>query len=121
MSRKPQCPGFTLIEVIVVAIIVAALAAIAIGVYVSYVNSSHRNAAANACGAMASFCSACVSSAGTITNGAIAGGGGILSCTNGVTMNIPSDIEVTGISNLTGSGQVTAKHKSEGTIQTYAY
>jgi type IV pilus assembly protein PilA len=59
--------GFTLVEVIVVAIIVAALAAVAIPLYNGYVSSSRNNAAANAAGSIASFMGACINQGGNAT------------------------------------------------------
>ncbi len=58
--------GFTLVEVIVVAIIVAALAAVAIPLYNGYVTSSRNNMAANTAGSVASFIGACINISGTV-------------------------------------------------------
>ena len=63
--KKKGQQGFTLVEVIVVAIIVAALAAVAIPLYNGYVTSSRNNAAANAAGSVASFMGTCVNQGGT--------------------------------------------------------
>lgn len=52
--------GFTLVEVIVVAVIVAILAGVSIPLYLGYINNSRENAAANAAGSAASFAAACV-------------------------------------------------------------
>lgn len=57
MKRKNQ-KGFTLVEVIVVAVIVAVLAAVAIPLYIGYINDSNRQAAQNAAGSLLSFISA---------------------------------------------------------------
>src|SRR5688572_27122868 len=109
-QRKKGQRGFTLVEVIVVAVIVAALAAVAVPLYLGYVDSSRRNAAANAAGSIASFAGACRNSAGTI---ALAGGvaevrdadGNVttpatpatrVTCSsNGSTIQIPTGIAVT--------------------------
>lgn len=58
--------GFTLVEVIVVAIIVAALAGVAIPMYTSYVTSSRVNAASNAAGSVASFMGSCTNQSGDV-------------------------------------------------------
>jgi len=50
--------GFTLVEVIVVAVIVAVLAAVAIPLYLGYVESSKANVANNLAGSAASFLAA---------------------------------------------------------------
>lgn len=52
--------GFTLVEVIVVAVIVAILAGVSIPLYLGYINESRNNAAVNAAGSAASFAAACV-------------------------------------------------------------
>lgn len=57
--------GFTLVEVIVVAVIVAILAGVSIPLYNGYVNSSRANQAANAAGSVASFLGACYQAKGT--------------------------------------------------------
>lgn len=109
--------GFTLVEVIVVAIIVAALAAVAIPMYTSYVNTSRQNAAANAAGSIASFMGACVSQNGTATWSA---GSNETVSTDSLTcdattpkavMHVPAGFIIK-ISNLTGSGKVTARHSA---------
>jgi type IV pilus assembly protein PilA len=105
--------GFTLVEVIVVAVIVAVLAAVAIPLYLNYVNSSRSNAAANTGGAVATFCGSCANASGTLTPTLNAGGGGTLACAStsmgNTSMQIPADIVVT---ITTGTPNVvTAKHK----------
>lgn len=57
-SKKQH--GFTLVEVIVVAVIVAILAGVSIPLYNGYINSSRDNSAANAAGSAASFGAACI-------------------------------------------------------------
>jgi len=113
MRMKPRNPGFTLVEVIVVAVIVAALAAVAIGIYVNYVATARTNAASNAGGAIASFCGACVNSAGTLSGTGLPGTvTGTITCTapsGNTTINAPTDIAIT-VSNASASGTVTAKH-----------
>ena len=52
--------GFTLVEVIVVAVIVAILAAVAIRLYNGYINDSRTNVCNNIAGSVASACGATV-------------------------------------------------------------
>lgn len=52
-SKKSK--GFTLIEVIVVAVIIAVLSAVAIPLYNGYIRDSRRNTAENVAGSAASF------------------------------------------------------------------
>jgi prepilin-type N-terminal cleavage/methylation domain-containing protein len=112
--------GFTLVEVIVVAIIVAALAAVAIPLYTSYVSSSRKNAAANTAGSIASFCGACRNSAGSITDSSSASGGGKLRCaaTGGSNseIQIPTDFKITynaAVGNAPGT--IKATHIADST------
>jgi prepilin-type N-terminal cleavage/methylation domain-containing protein len=95
INRHKAQNGFTLVEVIVVAIIVAALAAVAVPLYLNYVGSSRDNSASNAAGSIASFCGACVNAAGNLTDNSVAAGGGSISCSNGSNIQIPTDIVVT--------------------------
>ena len=93
--------GFTLVEVIVVAVIVAALAAVAIGVYLQYVKSSRDMAAANAASSIAAFCGACDNSGLTpagFTSGTQITGPATITCPNTPTatsVNVPSNVKVT--------------------------
>lgn len=115
--------GFTLVEVIVVAVIVAALAAVAIGVYLNYVDSSRQNATANAGSSLASFCGACINTQSTITdNSDKTNGGGNLTCNNTTSINVPKDVKLTGTINTTASGSVIVEHiKKAGETQTFSY
>jgi len=54
--------GFTLVEVIVVAVIVLVLAAVAIPLYNGYIQDSRRNTASNIAGTLASGFGACIQS-----------------------------------------------------------
>jgi prepilin-type N-terminal cleavage/methylation domain-containing protein len=113
---KNKQQGFTLVEVIVVAIIVAALAAVAVPLYLSYVKSSRINAAANTAGSVASFCGACNSAAKTLNEeGILPTGGGSITCDNNTNINIPKDIIVTYTAASTDStgavpGEISARH-----------
>ena len=136
-KMKKLQEGFTLVEVIVVAIIVAALAAVAIPVYNSYVTSSKVNMASNASGAIASFMGACVNQSGTasVTPTAVAAGDDIVgdgtrrvSCAvTGIatpaTILVPNGITVE-ISSYTATETVDARPSTDpdGTNeQTYRY
>jgi len=121
--------GFTLVEVIVVAIIVAALAAVAIPLYNSYVASSRNNAAANAAGSVASFMGACVNQSGTVTGPTVTAatlfsGPRVLTCTYAggtTTISVPAGIDMT-ISSLTASpGSVVASPTGSVVVQTYNF
>ena len=107
--------GFTLVEVIVVAIIVAALAAVAIPLYNGYVTSSRNNAAANAAGSVASFMGACINQGGKaagVTASTYAPGPVKITCTGTAvdstqipSIAIPKGVSIS-ISSLSASGQV---------------
>jgi prepilin-type N-terminal cleavage/methylation domain-containing protein len=125
--------GFTLVEVIVVAIIVAALAGVAIPMYNNYVTTSRSNAAANAAGSVASWLGQCLSQQGAvggITTTQTTGAAPItITCAatiNGVpntqisTMALPPKIKFT-ITNLTSNGNVLAEHVDGSAVATYAY
>ena len=67
--------GFTLVEVIVVAVIVAILAAVAIPLYNGYIHDSRVNVCNNTAGSVASACGATKQqNPANVPNGAIAGG-----------------------------------------------
>ena len=122
--------GFTLVEVIVVAIIVAALAAVAIPLYNSYVSTSRNNAAANAAGSVASFMGACMNQTGTVTPSTITAptpGPVTLVCKYGsnspqdsTTIAVPAGITIT-ISNITRSPGTVTGVSGGGTAQTYNF
>jgi prepilin-type N-terminal cleavage/methylation domain-containing protein len=105
--------GFTLVEVIVVAVIVAVLAAVAIPLYLGYVKDSRINSAANAAGSVATFCGACMSTSGTLSpaSGIVTG---TLTCTsaNGTTtsIQIPTDIKITITPGAPNHGTVIGQH-----------
>lgn len=63
-TNKKINKGFTLVEVIVVAVIVAILAAVAIPIYQGYVDDSNKDQASNTAGSVASFCGACAAKGG---------------------------------------------------------
>ena len=107
--------GFTLVEVIVVAVIVAVLAAVAIPLYITYVNDSRVNQCENAAGSVASFAGACVNAGGTVADGAYAPGATITCTANTTTIMVPADVTVTVTNGPPGT--VTATHADGGASQ----
>jgi prepilin-type N-terminal cleavage/methylation domain-containing protein len=75
-KRMKNRRGFTLVEVIVVAVIVAILAAVAVPLYLQYVDKARLEVVNNACGSAASFFGACLNAGGTAApaTGAVAAG-----------------------------------------------
>lgn len=127
--------GFTLVEVIVVAVIVAILAGVSVPLYLGYINNSRTNQATNAAGSAASFVNACNNGGNTplagpniaglaaLAAGDIVGvggagtGGGVLSCSDGnaatvdPSLTAPGDIILTLNAGLTA---FTARHAAGG-------
>lgn len=132
--RKSAQSGFTLVEVIVVAIIVAALAAVAVPMYANYVTSSRENAAANASGSVASFMGACINQTGVVEGTDISATvetdgtkSASLACKIGTvtssSMQLPAGIKFK-ISSFSATGSVEAKHidsKTGSPAQIYKY
>lgn len=96
--------GFTLVEVIVVAVIVLVLAAVAIPLYTQYVADSRKAAAENIAGSIATAAGAALQQGGTITSRTVnaastqrtvtftPGAGGVGSS---ITVQIPPNYDVT--------------------------
>jgi type IV pilus assembly protein PilA len=108
--------GFTLVEVIVVAVIVSILAAVAIPLYLNYITDSRGNAAANAAGSIASFCGACVN-----VNGVPTRNGTVITCVGGApvtTMEIPGKITI--VLDIVAK-TVTGTHVEGGAASVYHY
>ncbi len=115
--------GFTLVEVIVVAVIVAILASVAIPLYLNYVTTSRNQVALNTAGSVATFCAACQNGGGTV--------GGItttaqnsftITCTGGsgdqTRMAVPAALNAS-VSALTSPSTVTVTSTTTGsTAQT---
>jgi prepilin-type N-terminal cleavage/methylation domain-containing protein len=114
LNRRKGQKGFTLVEVIVVAVIVAALAAVAVPLYLGYVDSTRRNSASNAAGSVASYAGACRNSGGTIA--IVAAVGAVpkhATCTSSAenTIVIPEDIVITNTNPAGGApGIITGRH-----------
>jgi type IV pilus assembly protein PilA len=132
--KKQQ--GFTLVEVIVVAIIVAALAAVAIPLYNGYVTSSRNNAAANAAGSVASFMGACINQGGSaadsvgsaeLADGDELTGPATLTCLKDTSkvaaITIPKDVIITISKAKESPGTVTGRGgaATEFSDQVYSY
>jgi len=119
--------GFTLVEVIVVAVIVAILASVAIPLYLGYVRESRINECENAASSVATFCGACANITGTLSPTGNITPGATITCTNpanpanSTTMVTPARITIN-ISSATPPGQVTATHADGGaSVNTYNY
>ena len=120
--------GFTLVEVIVVAVIVAALAAVAIPMYTSYVDSSRTNAAANAAGSVAAFMGACLNQGGVVEDAPTTetdGTPATVRClvnnnSDTTTVQLPQGIRIR-VSSDDGPGQVIARHVAGGDSSSYSY
>jgi prepilin-type N-terminal cleavage/methylation domain-containing protein len=101
--------GFTLVEVIVVAVIVLVLAAVAIPLYNGYINDSRKASAENIAGSIASSAGAATQQGGGPAPGAVVAGGY-------VTMTTPANAGVGGnISILIPKG-FTANAYADGTV-----
>jgi prepilin-type N-terminal cleavage/methylation domain-containing protein len=122
--------GFTLVEVIVVAVIVAALAAVSVPLYLNYVTSSRGNAAANTAGSVASFIGSCLNQAGTVGGiTAVLAPGGTVTCTVAAaqvsSIAVPAQINVmVSVFPVVSPGSVSAKHSlspAAEAVQSYSY
>ncbi|HLP42259.1 MAG TPA: prepilin-type N-terminal cleavage/methylation domain-containing protein [Fibrobacteria bacterium] len=118
-DKKKKQAGFTLVEVIVVAVIVAAMAAVAVPMYLGYVQTSRKNSAANAAGSVASFCGACRNSAGTLNIAAVGNDHGAqVECTplgGGTTSTIQIPDEINIAIDTATPGVVTGYHVQHAT------
>jgi len=122
MKKHQKNKGFTLVEVIVVAVIVAILAAVAIPLYTGYVNDSRVSLANSTAGSVASFLAAERNTGGTPTGytsggGTIAAGATVGSGTKAVT--IPAKVTVVTTGTMAAGGTVKASH-SDGPASTDA-
>ena len=125
MNKK----GFTLVEVIVVAVIVAVLAAVAIPLYLGYITSSKANVANNTANACATYLAAARnSSSGTPTVTGFAASiapGTVLSYTPtggaAVTFTVPTLATLTTTGSLAAGGTVACTYDGTAGGNTYPY
>lgn len=126
-TKKLNNKGFTLVEVIVVAVIVAVLALVAIQLYTGYIEEARRNTAENLAGSASNFLQSVVNSGvletaianftGTNTGGTTGlTWSATLPGSNVVSFTIPPNAVVT-----VSGGVVTASVNGEGTIGVYRY
>lgn len=111
--KKHQNKGFTLVEVIVVAVIVAVLAAVAIPLYTNYVNDARQGVVDNAAASAASFLGVVRNADATLIPAA-----GTYSTLTGP--NSTSWIAPTGVSVTTTTNTVTASMTKSGKTTTSA-
>ena len=112
--------GFTLVEVIVVAVIVSVLAAVAIPLYLNYVTTSRNQVAQNSAGAIASFCSSCQNGGGTVGGITTTDQSGFsITCTggsgDGTLMAVPPTLNAR-VSALTSSSTITVTNTAPGSV-----
>ncbi len=115
--------GFTLVEVIVVAVIVAILASVAIPLYLNYVTTSRNQVAQNTAGGIATFCAACQNGGGTVGGiSTTAQNNFTITCTGGsgdqTKMGVPASMNAS-VTGLTSPSTVTVTNTTTGsTAQT---
>jgi prepilin-type N-terminal cleavage/methylation domain-containing protein len=124
-NQKKINKGFTLVEVIVVAVIVAILAAVAIPIYQSYLADSRNNSAQNAGGAVASFAGACRatnSGNAVIATAPTATAVGSMTCSSNTASTVlPANITIAVTGSGAAGGTIVATHMVAGTPYTYSY
>lgn len=94
LRNKKNEKGFTLVEVIVVAVIVAILAAVAVPLYQGYVDSSRQNVVQNTAGSLASFCAASRNSGTIPPDQAGLATGAVINGAQGTTWTVPNGVTV---------------------------
>jgi type IV pilus assembly protein PilA len=116
-SRNRQ--GFTLVEVIVVAVIVAILSAVAVPLYLGYINSAKVSTANANAGACATYLTSARNSGATAITGYAASmaSGAVLSYTpeggEAVTFTIPDSTTIASTGTIAAGGTVTATYKGK--------
>ena len=108
--------GFTLIEVMVVAVIVAILAAVAIPAYNGYVERAGNNVAMNVAGTIASGVQTWISEGNTVSTLAATAGPSSYTVGGNITVKFPQDITVT-----VTAASVTAIHSKGGSAQSVIF
>ena len=101
--------GFTLVEVIVVAVIVLILAAVAIPLYNGYINDSRLSSLENAAGSVATGLGAAIQTASTWTGtAATLTGAGLITITSPTEQTsqiiIPKGMDIKPLTTTTGAG-----------------
>lgn len=118
MKRKKQ-KGFTLVEVIVVAVIVAVLAAVAIPLYMGYIRDSRVNVCRNTA---ATIASAMVAKLATNNAFTAAGGQSLIIPSESDPSGTFTNINLpTGFTYTATGGVVTVTHTSSGVNATCNY
>jgi len=107
--------GFTLVEVIVVAVIVAVLAAVAVPLYNGYIKDSRMNVVQNFAGTVATAISATNQQGGTLPADGPYASGALLTFTgqNAVnnTLKIPNEVNI-----VIADPSVTVIHNADATV-----
>ena len=115
--------GFTLVEVIVVAVIVAVLASVAIPLYLNYVTTSRNQVANNVAGTISTFCASCQNGGGAVGGLSTTSQSNFtITCTGGsgdqTLMKVPATLSASA-SSLTSPSTVTVTNTATGsTAQT---
>jgi type IV pilus assembly protein PilA len=117
--------GFTLVEVIVVAVIVAVLAAVAIPLYLGYIESSKVNMANNTASSAATYLGAARNSSAAGPFASLAAGGTWTYTPTGaataVVWTCPSKTAITVTGTITAGGTVTCTYDGRSSTGTYNY